>query len=117
MLRIMIAAAMLTGASLQTARAADGYEWFVILQSLPGNAKASAERSRVKLGRECGVLTKTAHTNFIDGLRPRLRIVYVGPYETRRGAARAVANLRYCVPDVYMKQGAFTAEGFPGEMD
>lgn len=108
--RTLLVIALLVGSLTSSQVQAAQTQWFVILQSLPGNAEMAADKARLSWNKKCGIASQTSSTNIIAGLTPNLQIVFVGPFKSRNAAARTVANLKPCAPGVFMKQGSFTGE-------
>lgn len=108
--RLLVVAALLLASSASVSAQAWQNQWFVILQSLPGNAESAADKARLSWNKRCKIATQTSSTNIIIGLQPDLQIVFVGPFKARSAAARTVASLKKCAPGAFMKQGSWSGE-------
>lgn len=88
--------------------------WFIIAGSYPykypGEALANAARVRAAAQR-CGIALEPNWTSDdFQGLRPGYSVQAVGAFRTRARALHALAILRPCVPDAFIKATVNTTE-------
>lgn len=80
--------------------------WFVVAGSYPyrapEGAALNAARVRMEAAR-CGFTVRTANSDQLLDARPGLVVQVIGGYARRADAERAVAVLRRCIPDAYVK--------------
>ena len=98
------------------ARAAQTLEgqWWIVLgssaapESLPRDfpeANRAAEAAR-----RCGAEPMGDYSAKFEGFAPDLYVTVVGGFTTRREAEAALARLRRCVPDAYLRRGGYGGE-------
>lgn len=90
--------------------------WWVILGSIaaPGNnytprVEAAARRAEAA-ARRCGLRPHQDFSSKFRGFVPGYVVVVVGAFGSQSQARSVLAQARRCVPDAYIKQGAYAGE-------
>jgi hypothetical protein len=107
--RTMLTSGIAALAALATVPALARTEgWYVIAGSHSvGDAGMRAARENAALLRRCGIQTRIADIMFSSHFRTNIIIVYQGPFRSRAEAEAALATVRPCRPDAYVKYGQF----------
>ncbi|SHJ89894.1 hypothetical protein SAMN02745194_03676 [Roseomonas rosea] len=88
--------------------------WWIVLgssaapESLP-RPFPEADRA-AEAARRCGVEPMGDYSAKFEGFAPDLYVTVVGGFTTRREAEAALARLRRCVPDAYLRRGGYGGE-------
>lgn len=89
-------------------------DWWVVLGASPAPGSNGidfpAARRAGEAARSCGVETMGDFSAKFEGFAPDLYVTVAGGYRTRAGAEAARVKLRPCVPDAYLKRGAYAGE-------
>lgn len=112
--RAMALAMCLCALPLGGARAESG--WWVVVGSIaaPDNnytprVEAGARRAEAA-ARRCGLRPHQDFSSKFRGFVPGYVVVVVGAFGSQSKARSVLAQARRCVPDAYIKQGAYAGE-------
>jgi hypothetical protein len=77
-------------------------EWYIVMASFPQGAVA-VDDEVYRIANHCDLDARRGEGFDLIGMNPDITLVYLGPYQTRAKATRALPAARRCVPDAYLK--------------
>lgn len=108
-MRFLIAATLIICCSISPAIALDQGYW-VVVGNLPENTADLAAHDTIEANaRKCGFKTFNDFS-LKFGFKPGYESFVLGAYATRGEAKAVLASVQRCVPDAYIKRGAYLGE-------